>query len=70
MCEACKTRQVQCLVGGEPIAGKLKASMPKAKDDAKQGDRSPKKKKHKVVSTETIKESEEEYEAEAEAANK
>ena len=51
-CEACKTRQVQCLLGGEPVASKSKTE-----DRAEQGDGSPKKKKCKVVSKETIKES-------------
>ena len=52
------------------MAGKPKASMLKAKDGAKQGNRLPKKKKCKVVLKETIEESEEESKAEAEEANK
>ena len=56
-------------VDGEPMAGKLKANTLKAKDEAEQGDKLPKK-KCKVVSKETIKESEEDSKAEAEEANK
>ena len=44
--------------------------MPKAEDEAEQGNRLPKKKKHKVVLKETIEETKEESEAKAEAANK
>ena len=61
-CQACKTRRVQCILGGEPIVGKAKTE-----DGAEQGDGSPKTKKRKVVLKETIKESEVESEDEAEA---
>ena len=49
---------------------KPKASMLKTEDRAEQGDRSPKKKKRKVVSKETIEESEDKSKAEVEEANK
>ena len=53
------------------MASKPKASMPKmTKDGTELGDGSPKKKKCKVVSKETIKESEDESEAKVEEANK
>ena len=61
---------MQCLVDGEPMVGRPKASTLKTEDGAEQGNGSPKKKKHKVVSKETIEESEAKSKAEVDEANK
>ena len=57
---------MQCKVRGEPVVGRVKTE-----EGTEKGDGSPKKKKCKVVSKETIEESEVESESEAEvnAAN-
>ena len=49
---------MQCQVDGDPVASKPKASMPKTTEDGMELGNGLPKKKHKVVSKETIEESE------------